>query len=333
MNWRDTVLFEGEGDAGGAASAPPAAAPSGGGTTVSGETNVPGDSSGAESFSGLGGDFDDFDTVVVEQVAPAAPAPAAAQAAPVVTPPASAAAPQPGAPPAVPPVAAASAPAAPQAAPAQTPPQEPQTAAPAAPAQASAPTDPGSLARELEQHRDGVIAALAADPRFGLSQEEATLLETDPGKAVPQLLARTYYQAMSAALSHMNNFVPQMITRHIEGQRIQNEREATFYDKFKGLNKAKHGQDVLTFARIFRAQNPNLPMEDLFGLVGAAVMAKHGINGVASAPLGTPAGGPPPQPAITTPPFTPAAAGTMVRTTPLEESPFAGLGQDWDDAG
>lgn len=320
----------------GAGSAAPA--PSGGdsgGTTVSGETSVPGDSSGGGEFSGLGGDFDEsFDTVEI----PAAPAAAAPPSPP--TPPAAPAAPAPVSapapaaasptPPAAPvPAAPATAPQAASPAPAQAAPQGQQPAAPAAPA--SPPADPASLLRELETHKDAVIASLASDPRFGLSQDEAILLETDPGKAVPQLLARTYYQAMNAALAHINNFVPQMVARHIEGTRVQTERENAFYGKFPALDKAKHGQDVLSFARIFRQQNPDMSLEDLFSMTGAAVMAKYGLHAAAVAPSAAPNGGRPPQPAAQTPPFAPAAAGAVVRTTPIEENPFAGLGKDWDE--
>jgi hypothetical protein len=186
-----------------------------------------------------------------------------------------------------------------------------------------------SLLNELSAHRDGVIASLAADSRFQLSPDEATLLETDPGKAVPQLLAKTFYQATNTTLTYINNFVPQMITRHLEGTRMQNERETTFYSKFPALKKDVHGSDVLTYARLFRAQSPNMPMDQFYTLVGAAVMAKNGIAGSqASAGVN---GAHPPQPAVHAPPFAPAAPGATVKTTPVEENPFAGLGKDWDD--
>lgn len=299
-----------------------APAPSGGETPVTGETSVPGDSSSGDEFSGLGGFDDDINTVTVKEIPAAAPA---AAKAPV-------SAQTPSAPPAPAAPAAQTAPAAPAPtppAPAPAAPTGQPEAAPQAQAPASPPSDPVSLLKELETHRDGVIAALASDSRFGLSQDEATLLETDPGKAVPQLLARTYYQAVNAALTHINNFVPQMVARHIEGTRVQNERENAFYQQFPALDRTKHAGDVATFAKLFRQQSPQMAMSELFQMVGAAVMAKNGLSAAVAAPHPA-ANGRPPQPAITAPPFAPARAGAEVRTTPVEENPFAGLGQDWD---
>jgi len=283
--------------------------PSGGDTAVSGESSVPGVESAGNEFDGLGG----FDEIEV------APQPEPVMAPPVTeAKPATVAQPAPAQPaPAAAPVPAQPAPVAPQ-----TAPQE--NASVQAPASAGVPADAAGLLREFEANREGIIDALAADARFGLSADEATLLETDPGKAVPRLLARTYYMAMNAALAHINNLVPGMINRQVEGTRIQTEREGAFYKKFPVLDRSKHHNEVMNFARIFRQQDPNMEFEQLTSLVGAAVMARNGLApGMAN-------GSPTVVQPATAAPFVPARPGVSVQTTPMDDNPFMGLGQDYD---
>jgi len=256
-------------------------------------------------FGGLGDPLDE-DFLVLEAEEPAAPVaepvqPAAAEPAQPV--------------PAQPPQPAAAAP--------QPTPQEP-TEPPS-----STPTEPQGLAQQLEQHREAVIDALAAQ-RFSLSKEEAEALELDAVKAIPKLMAKTYHQAVSSALLHIQNFVPQMVASTVAAMELQRQREESFYGRHKALDKSKHAGDVNTFFSAFRQQNPQAAVDDLLSMVAAAVMAKHGLQPVALAaqPNGhAPAS--PPQPAA--PPFVPARPGTSVRVTPDAENPFAGLGRDFDD--
>lgn len=310
-------------------------------TAVSGQTSTPGDSSSGDSFDGLGGFEDDsieinFDggaelpsqDSTVAALTPAAtsvpPSPASAEGA------TQAAAPATPAQPVVPAAAAASVPPAATPAPQQTAPD-----AQASPAtNASVASDPDGLLAQLGEHREGVLDALANSGRFALSQDEATALETDPAKAFPRLAAKIFYEANNAMLSHISSFVPAMVSRHLQAVKLQTEAETAFYGQFPGLSKDKHAADVMSFAKVFKAQNPQISRADLFASIGAAVMAKHGIlPGATPQPNGS--GAPAPasvqvQPSVT-PPFVPAAGGASVRMTPIEDSPFAGLAQDWDN--
>lgn len=330
MLWRDKVLMA-EGDGAGAPAAPS------GGTAVSGETSTPGVESPGAAFEGLGGGLDD-DLDMIEVSAGQSQTPSATPAGGVAASPSPATS-SPGAQAAPPEPAPAATPPASTPAPAQAAPQTPPAAAPQGEAPQAAPTsipsDPAGLLQEMEKNREGIIDALATDSsRFGLSADEVTLLETDPAKAVPRLLARTYYTAMNATLAHINNLVPGMIARHMKMTELQTEREKKFYGQFPALDKAKHSSDVATFANLFRQQNPNLSEADFFAMLGAAVMAKHGLtmNGVPAAAPQPGVKGPPPQPAVTAPPFSPAApGGATVRVTPVEENPFEGLGRDFDE--
>jgi hypothetical protein len=307
----------------GAGSAPPAA-PSGD-TPLSGETSTPGDSSGGLSFDGLG-EMEGYDEIeiadgVADAAAPATPPQGAAPSAPS-SPEAQAPAQVPPAPQAAP-QAQAPAPAAP---PAAAPPASPspQATGAEAPAPASLPSDPAGMLRALEENRAGVIDSLAASEVFALSADEATALETNPAAAVPRLLARTYYQAVNATLAHINNLVPNMISRHMQLTKAQQENETAFYGKFPALKPDVHGPDVVNFAKIIKQTNPQMGKDDFFAMIGAAVMAKHGL--MANAPVAVA----PPMQQQTPPPFAPARPGATVHSAPIEESPFAGLGGEWD---
>lgn len=269
-------------------------------TPLQGETSTPSIEGGADEFSGLGGDFDDIQLVETPEPATETQATPASEAQPVTP-----------------------APEAEKPAPVQEPPKVEPAKPEAAPTAPSPPVEEqgGSLQEQLTTHRGALIDALASE-RFKLTPQEEEALENDAVAEFPKLMSRVYLETMTAVLNHIQNSVPLLI-RHQMGV-LANERmaEKRFFEQFKTIDRAKHAQDILQFAQTFRQQNPRIPEADLFALVGAAVMAKHGLpaqiqgNGAAT-----------PQPT----PFVPARPGSTVRITPEEENPFAGLGRDFDD--
>lgn len=291
------------------APAAPAAAPSAPPVSPS-PTSAPSSPAGADPFANLGS-ADDLDATIeipsqTAATPPAGEAPAAPAEAPLVP------TPEPPKPPT----------------PAAQPPQEQPAAQPAAtpaPAQADL-TSPQGLVQQLAVHRDAVLDGLAAD-RFKLSPEEIKAVDTDAVAAIPRIMARTYYEAMQSTLLHINNMVPQMVLNTIRAQRASDQIEDAFYGQFKALDRLKHGGDVQTFAKMMRATNPKITQQDLFAMVGAAVMGKYGLQNVPAAPGGNGATPRTPQP----PPFVPAPPGASVKVIPEPESPWAGLGKDFDE--
>lgn len=258
------------------------------------------------SFENLGS-ADDLDFVEVpEEPVAEPPAPAVEEQPAVAAPPAPTPAP------------------APQPPPQAAQPAQEQPAAPA-PAQGSQPDDsPQGLVQQLEQHRAAVLDALAAD-RFKLSPEEISALDTDATAAIPRIMSRVYYEAMQSTLLHLQNQVPRMVLSVLNAQNSSTKAEDKFYGQFKNLDRSKHHNDVLAFATMLRQTNPKISEADLFAMVGAAVMAKNGI-----APTLAPNGGTPPRPPSPAP-FVPATPGSSVRLVPEAPSPWAGLGQDFDE--
>lgn len=218
-------------------------------------------------------------------------------------------------------------------------PQEPQAPAPAeegpkepgAEAPSSAPSEPQNILAQIEENRGEILNELAAS-RFALSEEEKKQLteglDTDSTATLleyaPKLASRVYYEAVSATLNHINQLVPAMIVNTMKLVEDSKAAEAAFLGQFPAIDREKHWGDVTTFANVFRQQNPNIKQEDLFASIGAAVMAKYGLK--PPAPNGANGGAKP-----TPPPFTPAQAGVSVTRTAEPETPYAGLGGDYDE--
>lgn len=274
-------------------------------------------------FSGLG---DDFDSLIDD--IPAVPAATPATVPSSETKPAAVAQPAPAtAPPQVEVPAAASVPQ-PPAVPSTAPDANAQpAAASAAPAAPEAPTDVPPA--EIDQFLT-LVNERAAEvtqqlvPQFQLTPEQITELETDAAAAVPKLLANTYLKAVTSTVAMMKSVVPQMIQQTVVQQEVARQMEADFFKQWNLLDRTKHGNDIRTFAQAISATNPRITQQELFSLVGAAVMAKHGLSAApASVPQQrAPASG-----------FTPAVASAPVtHQKPIQDSnPFAGMGFSFDD--
>lgn len=225
----------------------------------------------------------------------------------------------------------------PSAAPVPQPPAVPTTASdasaqPAAAATATSATDASTDVppAEIDQFLT-LVNERAAEvtqqlvPQFQLTPEQITELETDAAAAVPKLLASTYLKAVSSTVAMMKSVVPQMIQQTVVQQEAARQMEADFFKQWNLLDRTKHGNDIRTFAQAISATNPRITQQELFSLVGAAVMAKHGL---AAAPASVPQQ----RPAAPSG-FTPAVASAPVtHQKPIQDSnPFAGMGFSFDD--
>lgn len=151
---------------------------------------------------------------------------------------------------------------------------------------------------------------------FSLSKEDMEELETDVSVAVPKLLARTFVQAQKNMLQQMARLIPNMVQQTTEAVRRNAESKAKFFDRWKALDPAQHGDLVDRYAATYRQVNPTATFEQMVENLGPIIMMA--ANVVPSAPA-APAAPPKPQP------FVPAHAGaTAVLTTPVEEDTALG---------
>jgi hypothetical protein len=160
-------------------------------------------------------------------------------------------------------------------------------------------------------------------PAFALSDDQIAALEENAPAELPKLLAGAYLRAVTTSLQYMRQIVPQIISQVQSENTIQQQAEQEFFSTFKGLNRNQHGHDIVRYANAFAQNNPGLNRQQLFQLVGTAVMAKYGVTGQAAAPRST---------ATRQPAFQPASnSAPIVSRTPIDESPFAALGMDFEN--
>ena len=94
---------------------------------------------------------------------------------------------------------------------------------------------------------------------------------------MPKLLSKVYYETMTSVVNHIQNNVPQLVRHVMDVAKAETSAEERFFGKFNAIKPDVHGQDVMNFARAFRQANPRVTEEELFALVGTAVMAKHNL--------------------------------------------------------
>lgn len=223
--------------------------------------------------------------------------------------------------------------------PQQTQPQVPQAQQPqqpeAQPAQAQQPPAQTPQATSQPETLDSVISAFEQNlpaiadnlsQNFAIDDVMAQELETDFRTAVPKLLSRVFAQAVQTNLMYMRQFIPQMIQQDRVMQAAYKDAEDAFFGKFKQLDRKTHGNDIRSYGAAFYAQNPKLSRDELFNLVGSAVMAKYGIVPGAPPQLPTPPRGP----AQAFVPVGQSAPAAPPSTQPQPGSEFWGLGHDFE---
>lgn len=218
--------------------------------------------------------------------------------------------------------------------------QQPQQVQPTQPSQqpgttgqpaSPQPLSPQQQLTQLLQNRDVLVGELASK-RFQLSQKDQEAMETNALEHIPKLLARTYFDAFTSTMNYMNQQVPQMIQSALNEAKLDQDAETSFYNAWPGLDRGKHGADVLAYANAFRQMNPRASLEEAVKFVGAAVATKHGVANANVRPTASGQNASRGNGARRGAPFAP---GMGSRAAPqgqqqVEQSPFEGLGLVFD---
>lgn len=187
------------------------------------------------------------------------------------------------------------------------------------------PVGPHEALRQLQENRDAVIAELASS-RFALSDEDADALDSNPNEAIPRIMAKTYFEAVTTAMTQLQNMVPSMVLQVSSFKEQVQKAGDMFYSQWPQLDRQKHGQVVGQFAKAYREAHPNATPEELIKDVGLMVTTKLGLGEAKPNGNGAAKGGGKPKPS-----FVPARGGAGAPMAPPEVSPFEGLGGDYDD--
>lgn len=184
-----------------------------------------------------------------------------------------------------------------------------------------------SLLEELSKNREALISHLA-ETRFKPTKEESDLLDTDATAGIAKIAARVYYEAATSTMQQLQKFVqdqlPSLIDQHASSTNNIRDAENDFYKEWPNLSKEADDKVVAQYASIYRQANPQASRKEAIEKVGQIV----------STILGKPKG------AVTAPksngsprPFTPASGAARVVSQALpavEQSPFAGMGQEFE---
>lgn len=190
-----------------------------------------------------------------------------------------------------------------------------------------APSEPISAWDQFQKDKPTIVESMAKT-RYAMTKEDQDLLEAEPFTALPKLAARVHVELMQDVLQSMAGMLPVAF----QGFMQEHAQNAAVEDEFKQawpqIDFAKHSADVEAFAQLYRQSNPKATKAEAIQMVGAMVIAKHGLAATPQQPA-TPAPATPGAPPA--PPFAPARPGVAAAPPPVIVEEFAGLGMDLDE--
>lgn len=197
--------------------------------------------------------------------------------------------------------------------------------------------NPQQFAQALTQLDANAMNAVSEQFRF--SEEEWQAFETDPREALPQLAAKLYTRILSAAVMQIGRLTPHMIDTHVATREATKSAEDRFYDRWKGLDRTKHGDQVKKLGWMWRQMNPKATTEQMVEALGPLAHAMLQIPAPASGTGNSvPVARSPLAPAgmrSQVSPFVPAVGGPggvpQPKPNGADDNPWAGLGMDYGD--
>lgn len=240
-----------------------APADTGGGGSSAPASNE-GSSSGDESNIDWGGLFDDSDSSEQSSDNVAKQEPTATQAAPTVA--------------ATPPAAPATAPTVTAAPTTETQPVQAPTA-PAAPAAAEVqpqgqPQTPEQRQAAFEEFRRAWGQQLTES--YQLSQEQAELVMSDPGRVIPAMAADIHMRVTDNLMQLVRQAMPDLVAQQIRQNSSMEENTNLFFTEWPEL-KGKEAT-VMQIGSVWRQQNPTASREDFIKHVGALAWNAAGLS-------------------------------------------------------
>ena len=134
--------------------------------------------------------------------------------------------------------------------------------------------------KTYEASRKTAIKELTA--RYQLSEEENDLLMTDPGKVLPELVARSYVDVFESVVGAVNQMLPVSVGRVQKEVQLASEYTNQFYSAWPMLQTPEGEKKVLAIGKTYREHNRDATPEDFIQDVGvqAAIALKLPIPGV-----------------------------------------------------
>lgn len=120
-----------------------------------------------------------------------------------------------------------------------------------------------------------------AKGHFALPADLAEQAEADPAKfateTLPRLAAKVYLDAVTAAVSAIQSYMPGYIGQQLEARSAYAKAEDDFFSAWPQLNRVLHTAKVAELGRTWRAMNPKATKEDYIKNVGALSVLQLGL--------------------------------------------------------
>lgn len=210
------------------------------------------------------------------------------------------------------------APAEPEVVPEVDPPAEPvaaDTAVPEEPVATPTPEEPEPepTPQITEEQRAENYAARRTEietnltTRFGITDDEALQLVTNPSEVFPKLQARMFADMWLNVEAMVDQRLPRVIEATSRDMKVRDEKVNDFFKAWPKLNRKEHGAQVAQVAAVFSQVNKGATEAEVIKNVGMQVMMMAGIApDLTEVPPATPPGTPPAE-EPTLPPHRPAA--------------------------
>lgn len=225
--------------------------------------------------------------------------------------------------------------AAPTPAPGQAPPVTPTEPEPVAATPVAPTPEPTPVLSEAEQTeayqkwRDGIETSLAED-RYAISEEEANDLDISPeaAKRYSRGLSRVYMDAITGAVGHMTQAMPQLLEAALATRDTTSQAEVDFFTAWPKLNAPENKETLSRLGKAYRQLNPNVPAADFIRDVGAQAHIALRIPVEEAVPAVPASGEAPPAPSA---PFKPAGSGSPGGSPSGDKNAFTVLSEEFDE--
>lgn len=192
--------------------------------------------------------------------------------------------------------------------------------------QAPAPTSaPGPSDEDLSRQRNEFRSNLVK--RYQLSEEQADLALTDPGKILPEIAADIQLGVAETVTHGIMQALPMILPQLIMQMQNEQRSESEFFSQFPELNDETGRQAVIHLGQAFRQTNKTATKEEFIQKVGLAALVTLGRHEGRQAQGAFPNNAP----AVPTPPPPPASPGgaTPLPRRQAPTNPFEILAEDF----
>lgn len=114
---------------------------------------------------------------------------------------------------------------------------------------------------------------------YGLSQEDALALQTQPETVLPRLAAQMHMRVMQDVVKHVQQmaaYVPQMLQAQLAQQEAENSAKQEFFGEWPGLSA--HYQATVQNAMMVRQANPNATKQQVIEMAGMVTAMALGLD-------------------------------------------------------